>query len=57
MELLDAEPLDGCLAREGHRGRAAAATLLLPAVRGVAVAKAVGVLRSWPPMLLPGLLS
>jgi hypothetical protein len=57
MELLAAEPRDVHRAREGHLGSGVAAMLLRPAVRGVAAAKAAGVLRSWPPRFLPGFLS
>jgi serine/threonine protein kinase len=44
MEILDGEPLSAYLARQGHLGLEEAVTLLLPAMRGVAAANALGVI-------------
>jgi serine/threonine protein kinase len=44
MEMLDGEPLSAYLARKGFVGVEEAATLLLPAMRGVAAANAMGVI-------------
>ena len=44
MEILDGEPLSAYLARRGFLGLEEAVTLLLPAMRGVAAANALGVI-------------
>ena len=44
MEMLDGEPLSAYLGRKGYLGFEEAATLLLPAMRGVAAANAMGVI-------------
>ena len=44
MEMLDGEPLGAYIARKGYLGVEEAATLLLPAMRGVAAANAMGVI-------------
>ena len=44
MEILDGEPLSAHLGRKGYLGIEEAATLLLPAMRGVAAANALGVI-------------
>jgi hypothetical protein len=44
MEILEGEPLSAHLARKGYLGVEEAATLLLPAMRGVAAANAMGVI-------------
>jgi serine/threonine protein kinase len=44
MEMLDGEPMSAYLARKGFLGVEEAATLLLPAMRGVAAANAMGVI-------------
>ncbi len=43
MEMLDGEPLDAYLGRKGFLGLDAAATVILPAMRGVAAANTLGV--------------
>ncbi len=44
MEMLDGEPLSAHLGRKGYLAVEEAATLLLPAMRGVAAANAMGVI-------------